>query len=84
MVRQRLDQRLHAIFAQRRAEEHWGQAPGAIRLHVECRIADAGQLHLPERPDHERLDLALDELGERFGPETVRRAALLGQERRHP
>ena len=45
--------------------------------------AEAGQLHLPERPDHERLDWALDELRERFGPETVKRAALLGQEGRH-
>jgi DNA polymerase IV len=36
-----------------------------------------GQLHLPERPDYERLDWALDELRGRFGPDAVRRAAQL-------
>ncbi|MGZ5311301.1 MAG: DNA polymerase IV [Solirubrobacterales bacterium] len=36
--------------------------------------AEAGQLHLPERPDYERLDWALDELRDRYGREAVRRA----------
>ncbi|HET8976396.1 MAG TPA: DNA polymerase IV [Solirubrobacterales bacterium] len=43
--------------------------------------AEGGQLHLPERPDYERLDWALDELRERFGPGAVTRAARLRGER---
>jgi DNA polymerase IV len=40
---------------------------------------EAGQLHLPDRPDYERLDWALDELNRRFGRKAVVRAARLGE-----